>query len=263
MGINRQRERSVRVRMILFLAVLLAPVVLVGQGFDWQYSARLPAEYPTLFVGVTGLGSLQRFNGDINYVQGVVLCGTFSKGTGSGFGGGIQVDNWLTPALALTGSIRYETLGGTFTSAGDTLARAPDTRPTIVAYEIESDFSYALLDVGLRYRPFLSAKFFVGAGLQAGALLSSSTLQRQRIVSPAEQRFSDGSQEQSLKDYIVGFRSFFVGGRVSAGMDVPLANSLYASPALFAGFPVTSMATDASWQRISYGVQVSVLYGIR
>lgn len=260
---NRQRGGSVRVRILVILALLLAPVALVAQGFDWQYSARLPTDYPTLFVGVTGTGSLQQFGGDINYAQGVVLCGTFSKGDGSGFGGGVQVDNWLTPALALSGSLRYETLGGTFTAPGDTLPRGPALPPTIVGYEIESDFSYALLDVGVRYRPFLYGKFFVGAGLQAGVLLSSSTTQRQRIVSPAEQRFADGSQEQSLTDNIVGFRSFFVGGRVSAGLDVPLANSLYASPALFAGIPVTSMAADVSWQRISYGVQVSILYGIR
>ncbi len=248
--------------LIVVLVWCTAAIPALSQGFDWQYSARLPSSYPTLFLGVNASGSFHTFSGDINYLQGVVLCGTFRNGDGKGFAGGLQLDKWLDESWAVSGSVRYEMMNGVFDSNGDTLARAPGAPPTIIAYEIESDFSYVSLDLGARYRPIPSSKLFVGAGVQAGFLLSSSTVQRQRIVSPASQRFSDGSQEQSLADNIVGFSSFYAGGRVSVGVDVPLGRSLYASPSVYAAFPLTSMASDTPWQRVSVGVQVGILYGL-
>lgn len=248
--------------VVICLCAVGAPVQLYAQGFDWQYSARLPTGYPSFFVGLSGTVGGQQFSGDIHYTQGVVLCGAFSEGSGKGISIGVQVDDWITPWWTLTGALRYESFNGLFSAAGDTLQRAPNAPPTIVAYEIDSDFSYGVLDVGARYRPFPSAKVFVGAGVQLGVLLSHSTVQRQRIVSPAEQRFADGSQEQSLRDNITGFRSFFAAGRVSAGIDIPLAKSLYASPALYASIPVLSMVPNTSWQRVGYGVQVSIVYGL-
>lgn len=257
-------------RTAAFLSALLLAVVVwcgaavpaLSQGFDWQYSARLPSSYPTLFLGVNASGAFHTFSGDINYLQGVVLCGTFRNGDGSGFGAGVQADHWLSESWAVSGTLRFEMMNGLFESAGDTLARAPNAEPTIVGYEIESDFSYVSLDLGARYRPLNTSKLFVGAGVQAGYLLSHSTVQRQRIVSPASQRFNDGSQEQSLSDNIVGFSSFYAGGRIIAGIDLPLGRSLYTSPAVYAAFPLTSMAVDTPWQRVSIGVQVSVLYGL-
>lgn len=257
-----KKGRSCAALLLLVLLWCAALVPARSQGFDWQYSARMPSSYPTLFLGVTGSGSFHTFSGDINYLQGVVLCGTFRNGDGKGFSGGVQVDKWLDGSWAVSGAVRYEAMSGTFDSDGDTLARAPNTPPTIVGYEIESSFSYASLDLGVRYRPIALSKIFIGAGVQAGLLLSSSTVQRQRIISPASQRFSDGSQEQSLADNIVGFSSFYAGGRVSAGFDLPIGRSLYASPAVYAAFPLTSMANDTPWQRVSVGVQVSVLYGL-
>ena len=257
------KTRAGRYAVLLLSALLwCAGVPALSQGFDWQYSARLPTSYPTLFLGVNGSGSFHTFSGDINYLQGVVLCGTFRNGDGKGFSGGVQADKWFDESWAVSGVIRYEMMSGVFESNGDTLARAPGAPPTIIAYEIESDFSYVSLDLGARYRPVPFSKFFVGAGVQAGVLLSSSTLQRQRIVSPASERFTDGSQEQSLADNIVGFSPFYVGGRVSAGLDLPVGRSLYASPSVYAAFPLTSMAKDTPWQRVSVGVQVSVLYGL-
>ncbi len=257
---TRGRQCAVLLLMVFLWCVAALPVL--SQGFDWQYSARLPSSYPTLFLGVNASGSFHTFSGDINYLQGVVLCGTFHNGDGKGFAGGIQADKWLDESWAVSGSLRYEMMSGLFESNGDTLARAPGAQPVILAYEIESDFSYVSLDLGARYRPVVSSKLFVGAGVQAGYLLSNSTVQRQRIVSPASQRFSDGSQEQSLADNIVGFNSLYVGGRVTAGIDLPLGKSLYASPSVYAAFPLTSMASDTPWQRVSVGVQVSVLYGL-
>lgn len=258
------RELIAKFAFCIIIGVVLCGASVCGhaQGFNWQYSARFPTGYPSFFVGLSGTAGGQQFSGDIHYTQGVVLCGAFSDGTGKGMSIGVQADNWITPWWTLTAALRYESFNGVFSAEGDTLQRAPNTPPTIVAYEIEGDFSHAVLDIGARYRVLPQAKAFVGAGVQLGVLLSHSTLQRQRIVSPAEHRFADGSQEQSLHDNIVGFRSFFAAARVSAGIDVPLAKSLYASPALFASVPVLSMVSDASWQRVSYGVQLSVVYGL-
>lgn len=244
------------------MGVLGASAQGYAQGFDWQYSARFPTGYPSFFVGVNGTAVQEQFSGDIHYTQGVVLCGAFSEGSGKGISIGVQADNWITPWWTLTGAVRYESFNGVFSARGDTLQRAPGAPPTIVAYEIEGDFSHLVLDVGARYRVLPQAKAFIGAGVQFGVLLSHSTVQRQRIVSPAEQRFADGSQEQSLRDNIVGFRSFFAAGRVSAGIDIPLARSLYASPSLFASVPVVSMVSDASWHRVAYGVHMSIVYGL-
>ncbi len=231
-----------------------------SQGFDWQYSPRLPFKTPVMFIGVGAQYDILKHVGDVNYIEGVYPCATFKNGNGTGYGVSGNVEYWKTGFLALTGGVLYQSVPAAFKADGDALPLA-DGRVFKTEYEFTSNLRYITIEAGAKYRLF-DSHFFGGGALQINTLLSKSTSQTERVISPAEGHFSDGSTERTFNADITGFKRFSVTPQILIGYDFPLGLGVYASPTARAGISLNSISDNASWRKVNLSFGISFLKGL-
>ena len=245
---------------ILFIMIFLLPVVSLSQGFDWQYSSRLPSKYPYLFIGGIAETNYLIHYGYIDLTEGYSKCCTFENGNGIGNGFGIASEYWKG-IWAIYGTLTFSSFPGNFTADGITLKRKLNDG-TVYDVKYQNDFksslSYVFFELGAKYRIFQS-HMHVGGGLKLGFLTNNKAEHIERIVSPAEERFADGTQSQILSDgKISDLRSYVITPRIRIGYDLTFGTGLYASPTFSIGLPILNIAKNAQWQTWSFTLGISV-----
>lgn len=233
---------------------------LSSQGFDWQYSPRLPFDTPVFFVGVNGNLNYFLHYGSLDLTESYKCC-TFTKGTGVGSIFGINAEYWQTGTIAISGSFSYMTVPGFFEADGEPLPVYPSG---IYYYknEFNSTLSYLTLDTDAKWRLFLS-HFFVGTGIRIGFLVSNKSEFYEKIVSPPEGRFNDGSQRRTIANGVISdIHSLFVTPKVSLGYDLNLGLSTYSSISFIAGLPIINISKDSEWQSWNFQIAIKIFRGI-
>lgn len=238
----------------------------LGQGFNWQYSAREPTNYPQLFIGVVGSGSFSQHFGRLQFAEKVgvdtcIVCAEYTQGTGTAWNLGVHAEYWLESGdIALYGNVRYDYTRGRFAFERDNgpWRGAPNRAPQqlITEWSLETEARTVLLDVGVKWKMFPLPVFLAG-GVQGGYGLLFTSQQQERKISPAEHPF----ERQTIEGVFPQFQPIMAAGKLSIGADVPLANGLYASPAVFATMTLTNAAREGRWHWLHYGIQVSLVYG--
>lgn len=248
----------------LWFSELIAPQNLAAQGFNWQYSAREPTGYPTLFVGVAGARGLFQNFAELEYRQTTAAidncsCGVFRRGSGSVWNVGIHAEQWLESGdVAIYGGLRYEQSSSAMRYQESVERRLPGRNPhqLVTEWTLQSDMTHLLLDGGVKVKLY-PTHLYVSAGLQAGTTLGSTHVQEERTVSPD----FDPYRGTSLTEPFPRLSAFVLGGKIAAGMDIALAKGVYLSPALYVSAPALSVAQNGTWRWIQYGVQVVAVYG--
>lgn len=243
-----------------------------AQGFDWQYSARLPSEYPKFFVGLTVSGGVLTQSGSIVSKEArpaavgsqdpCFTCALFEEGDGSSFAIGVKSEYWITGLFSVSAAVRYDYFNGELTDQSDPLPMPNAGRIDMVTldYILASEQSYIMLDLGARHR-IPGNRFFVGVGVQSGYRFTGDESQIAKVASPLNFSFGDNiGQEITHEGEISDVRDFFLAGKVSAGLDLPMALGLYASPSIFFSFPFTSVAEEGEWTRNNYGLELAIMY---
>jgi hypothetical protein len=260
-----------------FIAVgALSAAALAAQGFNWQYSAREPTNYPTLFLGASGSFSFAQHFSALQNIElrddgSTCACGVYQRGTGTMTDAGLYAEKWLESGdVALTAGIRYEIRQARFSYVKNNgpWIGAPGRPPQdlITQWSLDSDVRSVVAEFGGKYK-FFPLHLFASASLQAGYALVQRSSQQEIKVSPAEHPF----QPVSVQGNFPALNRFMLGGKLAVGWDVPLARGLYASPSVFVAAPATSAAqqinsssTNSSanvWRWLQYGLQVSIVYG--
>lgn len=258
--------------LVAIIFCSFSTVSLFSQGFDWQYSSRLPTDYPEQFYGVVfggGLiaqsGSIGHYENGVDVLTGVPYCsecGKYETGSGNHFNIGMISEKWFDGIYAGNVSLRFEHFSGTFSHQYNN-GPLRSGESLITEYKLTVFQNYAFLDVSGKRR-FFGNFLFAGAGIELGYLLSSSNSETETIISPNNVTFQTNPQSQVRVpdgDLSTGIKKIYFGGKLSIGSDVPLARGLYASPALYLTLPITSVASDAVWRRISYGIQTAIVFG--
>lgn len=275
---NRLKTRCLEYHCFAFVVVLVAAFAMLqsrsdalAQGFNWQYSAREPTNYPTLFVGATGVVSLTQHFATLTSTEvrgdgSTCLCGVYQRGTGQIWGGGLYAEQWLERGdIALTAGLRYEMHSSrlSFQKNNGPWIGAPGrtSQDLITAWTLHSDVRSLLVDAGAKYK-FYPLQLFAAASLHAGYVLTQVASQQEVKISPAEHPFQPITTEGDFP----ALNRFMLGGKVAVGWDVPLLRGVYASPALFVAAPITNSVQSAAgnpnvWRWLQYGVQVSIVYG--
>ncbi len=266
-----------------FLPLLLVLIVLAlglggrpdlkAQGFNWQYSARMPSDYPTLFLGFSASGNLLDYAGLLAHdekrrdiIRDEIVCqdcGRFDDGAGEALAFGLRAEHWYSESLAFNLGLRFERLSF---SASEELPPQPHQEIGDILTELE--FSavnyYLLIDCYAKQRLFDSF-FSVAGGLEAGLLLSESVREVQKITNPPEAFFDDGGQLLQERE-VIGNLTAMAGLKLNAvfliGIDLPLARGFYANPSLLLTVPLLDQARDAAWKASGLGLQINLLYGM-
>jgi hypothetical protein len=237
-----------------------------GQGFNWQYSAREPTSYPRLFIGITGSGALSQHFGQLQFAEKLggdtcIICADYTQGRGTAWSLGIHTEYWLESGdIALYGSVRYDYARARFAFERDNgpWRGAPNRAPQqlITEWSLETEARSVLLDVGVKWKMFPLPIFAVG-GVQGGYGIFFTSQQQERKISPAEHPF----ERQIIEGIFPQFQPIIIAGKLAFGADVPLANGLYASPAVFGAIALTNAARVGQWHWLHYGIQISLVYG--
>ncbi len=233
-----------------------------AQGFDWQYSPRLPFNTPTLFLGVNYNLNYLIHNGYIDLRVGNAYCCTFNSGIGVGSGYGFQIENWQTGDIAIFGLINYITFPGKF-KAFDRPLKLPNGDEVIYEHEFTSSLSYLMLDFGAKWR-LLGTHIFVGGELKSGLLVGKSSKQIERIISPDYFTFNDGSQLKEISDGIItDVNTFVISPGVRIGYDLNLGKGYYVSPTFNVGFPMINIAkaNSAEWLTWNFSFGITLFRG--
>ncbi len=246
---------------ILFLILfVLCAGKLYSQGFDWQYSYREPAQGPNLFAGVIADFAYYQHQGEFILFENETVCCPYEGGSGNGFKLGLQAEYWWKGDIAFNTSISYIKAGGKFTS----LQEYPRINNIIqvVEFAYNSDLRYLDFEFAGKKRLFESHLF---AELALGFLfkLSDNSTHIERVISPAELPFSDGSTEREFPyREISGLRGFNLIPGINIGYDVNLGHNLYASLSTGIQFPIMSQSSNNNWLRWQTGISISISKGI-
>lgn len=218
---------------------------LTSQGFDWQYSPRLPFDTPVFFIGVNGNLSYNLHYGSIDFTERYKCC-TFTNGKGIGSIFGINAEYWQTPTIAITGSISYMTVPGNFEADGEPLPVYPSGM-YYYKNEFNSNLSFVTAELDAKWRLFLT-HFFVGAGIRIGVLVSNKSEFYEKIVSPPEAKFNDGTQRRTIANGVISdIQPFFFNPKLNFGYDLNLGLGTYTSIVFSTGFPIVNVSKDSKW----------------
>jgi hypothetical protein len=263
--------KSVLKRLLATIVCGCLPLVSAwAQGFNWQYSARMPSDVPTLFVGVQGgYGLTQHFAGipmQERMADGRVCdCqAQFERANGREIRAGIVVEQWLSSGdFALYASAQVQQEQATFRALAAPLRISPWTMVDASARgDFQTEYLFATstlsasIEAGAKYK-FYPSPVFIGFGVNLAYTVRDASSLRERSVN-----VNFNYEQNELPLDFVRRTALVPSAKAVLGVDLPLAKGLYASPAAFVMVPMSSLASNAAWFRVCYGVQISVVFGV-
>lgn len=247
-------------KCLLLLCLCAGAFGASAQGFDWQYSARVPFESPVRFYGVELASGYGRHFASLDYLEkgtGFTCC-TYDRGSGIPYGVLVAADYWIMPKVSLQGGLGVVVRNVTFTSDPQQFPRA-DNSIVSTEYVFHGSITYATLQAAIRYR-ILATHLNLGGGIKLMAKLSETQTQIDRVIGPDDYFFNDNppSKEKDLEATILDDASAFVlEPFISVGYDLSLWRGTYLTPTLTVGGPITSLSKSQPWRSLDLG------FGIR
>ena len=233
-----------------------------AQGFDWQYSARMPFKTPKVFIGLTGSADYSISTGYINFIQKYFSCCFFENGTGIGYSGGAHAEWWLTASTALFGDLKYMQSNNSFKKQSE---RYPivDSSYLQTEFEFLSNASYLTGEIGAKYR-ILSTHLHIDIGTAFALLVSNKYTHFDRAIS--QRSFNDGSREKTIIETDMNTSKlspivFYPDIRL--GYDFSVGLGKYAGLYIAAGLPVMNTAKSADWKELKLSLGLTFLTGIK
>ena len=228
---------------LLFLSV----TALNAQGFDWQYSARLPFETPRFYWGFNAQIGLQSSNGKISFVENTVQCQDFKDAAGNNYSLGVNFEYWEKQnRYAFQAILQY----GFNTIASKSTDFVPYSNTLIAEFEnkLNINFSQINLKAGGKYR-VAQTHFNIGADLALSFVILNDFNITERIVGPPEIPPFTGTpnsyEREVLNGQISSFTPLQFYSEINIGYDIDIGIGMYLEPKLTISFPITSMFSGA------------------
>lgn len=249
---------SFRIMLVLFICILVCTTQdAQSQGFDWQYSSRLPSTYPRLFLGGSVSGIYGFHTADIYSLGEEYRCGDYKQGVETGISAAAVGEYWLPGSMvAFWGMIGLRTSTTRFTS----LPPSEPFRRNGVEFELRREFAMdiylkaLLMEAGMKYR-IGRTHAHLGIGFRTDLVLSTLAEQTETILTPVEFTQAIAYGEQRL----TGMRTLLITPLLAAGYDAELGKGIYATPRITIGIPMISRSSVVSWSEIELTAGVSFL----
>ncbi len=249
---------------ILFL--LAAVSIARAQGFQWTPSVRLPFEHPRLYVGMEGGAAMEYHWGELTNMEGWVLCGVYRSAYGQRWSVGAAAEYWIRPDRTIGGIFRWVRRQIRFTHRTDPVPQKDSLGNTLPPLITEYEFVPIVqqLQIGARVKQRLFVPYvFVTAEAVTSILLSYDATQTERIVSPPERRFVDGSFQRTVAETpVVQLAAFNIGTAIGVGADIPLIYSVYASPVVRIVLPLFPLERQSAWRSVGLSMAVAIYVGL-
>lgn len=228
-----------------------------SQQFDWQYSSRLPSDYPKYFLGINANTSLISNTGRISLSEGEVMdCCSFSEGTGWSNSIGFSAEYWIKGNTSIFANLNFSMSENTFLKKRQGEIRITDT--LFYENELNANMNYILLEIGGK-RMLFDSHFHIGAGIAFSYLLSNDNQIIERILKPEyfpwkERVVSEGEISNMKKIH------FFL--KIRFGYDFSLWLNTYSSTNITIGIPVQNITDNAEWRSWQFSFEFIIWRGI-
>jgi hypothetical protein len=221
-----------------------------SQGFDWQYSSRMPYTIPDFFVGLNvGYGSVSEI-GDFNLKEDLIECCKFGSGDGKSYFFGITSEYWYDGYTSYNLGISYSASNSNFVIRSSVPTRNGEF---VTDYGMNSTISYTNIDLGIKRRVF-DTHFNYGGGLLTSILLSGNSAYTEQGISdnvPFEKRTISNGKIEELNGIVISPYIF-------AGYDADLGIGYYATPNISLSYNIISIVENDPWRRFSFSVGVKI-----
>lgn len=203
-------------------------------------------------IGVLGGPQFNFYSGKFEVFEGSSLCGTFTTGDGVRFGIDALTEYPINQLFFFGGSIGYHDYHGTFKTPvrlASTIQPDGSLVDVNAEHTLDATLSYLTMKPSILYFPFKSLPLHIQVGPSIGVVLRKSFTQRERLLSPLNATFSDGTQ-----DHLVGSGNITSVNRIrmsidaGAAYDLSLSGNLLLTPTISYALPLTNVTSDAKWK---------------
>jgi hypothetical protein len=247
-------------KLLYISIIILMTGKVLSQGFDWQYSSRLPFSHPKVFWGISANSGIIANSGNFSFLEDHIPCCDYEAGDGRTTQAGLIVEYWHTGSLALSGGLSL-----TFNSSNFkkiiTVPRSDGMIDYFSKYQYFLDESRVYLgtDFGAKYR-IQQTYFSVGGSISIGYNVSSSATHKERIIAPKTETFIDGKTERIITNGILrDYNDLLIVPNIFANYDFNLGIGYYTSLKIFAGLPLMSIVKVDNWREWKFGIGAQIV----
>ncbi len=232
--------------------------IVLAQGFDWQYSSRLPSSSPVLFIGGGATFNYGLNTADIYSLGADYRCGDYKSGTETGFSAKIASEYWQTGVLSLWGEAGYRnsTVKFSSTTEPEPFKNRGEIDSLTREFLMKTIFHSIVVEAGVKWRIAPTHLNFI-FGIRAELLLKNTVEQTESIVTPVE--FVSPVPYSYGNVSLTSFRSVYITPIVGIGYDMELGRGLYATPKITVGVPLMSRSSVISWKSWDFSAGIVIL----
>lgn len=246
---------------IIFL-LFLVYLPLNSQGFNWQYSTRLPHSSPKFFLGTTFSFSYLNSNGEFPFVEDRFTCCDFESGNGTGLYFGLSSEYWFKPLRAFRISFGYYQLSSDFSQNKEYPVIIDNATAFMEQYKYDYDALMRYISSGIGYKiKFQETQFSLIGTLNFSYLFSESNSSTESRTGPTDRvpTYTRTIPEGKIQS----IRNFYVAPEISFGYDLNLGNGMYSTVQIQSEIPLLSMTDNSNWRKWQFSLGISVFRGIK
>jgi len=241
-------------KYITIILMLITYSNLLSQGFDWQFSARLPVVNPQNYYGISLSYGLDYSVGRISFLEKNCNCPDFINADGNNFGLGINYTRWEKyNRYAIYTALRYNN----FNMSSSSIDNVPLSKDIIAQYKISLDYNFFQIELqtGINYR-ILETHLLLGAGINISSTFNNNFTANEEILGPAEvpplqtnppsykRKISDGELKELNK--------FQIRPHIKLNYDLQLGRKTYMEPNIYLSFPLWSLFSGDKVKHYSF-----------
>ena len=240
---------------VMILIFFICSGKILSQGFDWQYSARLPFEVPNFFIGLDGSASMNINSTDFNICDNNIPCDTFNTGSGIGFSGGIKFEYWANFDVSYFTNISISYKTESFKNE-NLFYYLPEIGNKILEYEYIRKEYIPELEFGIKYRMrFLLPHLFSALSFNTGFIVSTEEELILRKVSTADWL----AEEIHFKNFqALDLSSVIFTPHIKIGYDFNTGLGSFSSFYFDIGIPFQNRYSAGKWQTTTFSAGVSI-----
>ena len=243
---------------VIIFFLFISSVCSIAQGFDWQWSARVPIENPRNYYGINANYGLDYSIGAISFKENNVPAPDFIDANGNNLGIGINYTYWEQyNRYAIYGIFRYNN----FKLSSYSIDNVPINNDIIAQYKVSLDYNFHLLTLqgGINYR-LLESHLLIGAGIEIGAIINNSFSANEEILGPPEVPPFSTNPPSYKREITAGkfkeLNNLFLKPQIRVSYDLELGRGSYVEPNVCFSIPLWSMFSGDKVRHYS------ILFGI-
>jgi hypothetical protein len=249
--------KILRIISLIYLAANISSEAL-SQGFDWQYSTRMPSANPNFFIGPITSLSADMHAGSLNFSENLIPCCRFKEGSGYTAEVGILSEIWMNNGnYALNLALSFSRMKSEFEANPDPVYYRDDTLYTKLLFT--NTINYFDIDAFYKKRMF-QEHFYYALGAKLRFVASNNFEHKEKTIGDGV--FNNGMNERKINSGEMSELSFInIYPTLKIGYDLNLGLGLYASPFIDFSFSLLNQSKEDAWKNYNFRIGVSVLKG--